>query len=121
MAEDRKITIDLQLTKNDFRGRTQRAELHLETKKQNFGGGIVSTAYVFWVQPGSQEHAYGFGVCGDFSSRLFHDKTARATQSKIDAQHARIFTPETVENFTHSARQHYAHRREVNREELATA
>jgi hypothetical protein len=81
------------------------AVLTLETNKANRG--ISSFAQLAFRQ---SDGCITFQMFGDFSSRLFHDKMARATQKAIDTQHAQVFTPAKIAEITTTMFAHYAKR-----------
>ncbi len=83
--------------------------LHIETDR-HIRGGVRSNARVVWHSAdGGRTHAFGLGTgCGDFDCNLKHVPAARVTQQKIDAQHAEVFTSETIATIIADAKAHYA-------------
>lgn len=104
MAQDATQFIPLEyLNRTDSTGRPQVARLKLYTHKP-FSGGLASSANVEFVGAGFVT----FEMFGDFSARLLHVQGARATQKAIDAQHAKVFTPEVVAKLQEKVKAHYA-------------
>lgn len=107
MAQDIKERIELGMERKDFSERREVAKLTLETYK-NLDGGILSRSDVSWFYGTGYVHAFGCAESGDWSKRVLLDRNARATQKNIDAQHARVFTPEVRAQLEADARAWYA-------------
>lgn len=112
MAEDREIKIDLNRTRTEgiHDQRVTVGRLDLKTRKA-YAGGIDCVAKVVWVGENFVTHAMSIGgeECeGDFYKTI--ERTARnvrATQKTIDTMHARVFTPEAIEQITTLAQAWY--------------
>lgn len=103
MANARKTSLNLDMTKTDYAGRTVTARLDVTTDKRD-GAGVWTHANVMWSGD-------GFDSCeifGDFRQTLQHDRGARATQKTIDLQHAANTTPESLQALTAAAKAFYA-------------
>jgi hypothetical protein len=79
-----------------------RAVLIFETFKP-LSGGITSYARVEFVG----DNFSTFAPFGDFSTRLEHNRNARATQAAMQAQHDRIFAPAVADALRGRALFHY--------------
>lgn len=123
MAQDKTLHIELGRTRPDYGNRTKTAQLTLETRK-HYNGGLVSSARVDWVGLNSVSHAFSIGGpdnSGDFSKDLSRsERTVKATQKAIDTQHARVFTPEVINEMVTQAKEYYD-RQDAARAEKAAA
>ncbi len=106
MAQPQLLKIDLKLTRQNSGGETERAHLYLETGK-HYDGGVCSDATLYWHGANSIYRSVGLGTGGDFKRRVEFDRSARATQKVIDAQHTRNFSAEAVDALTSAALAHY--------------
>lgn len=110
MANAQRQDIDLGITRLEYGNQTrpQQATLQIETSKY-YNGGLLSDASVYWVSENCRQQLMSLGDgSGDYSRRLLINKSAKATQKNIDAQHAQVFTPEVVAQLTEYAKLHYA-------------
>lgn len=108
MAEDRKTHVYLpELDNQSINGEATKGRLTLETGK-SYKGGIESSFKVCHVGKNFTSHAFGLGSgLGDFSGKILR-VVGIATQKKIDAQHAQVFTPEVIADITAKALAYYA-------------
>lgn len=112
MANKREQDIDLDITRFEYgdAGRPQRAVLTICTEK-GYDGGLRSEATVYWVGNHCRSNMMTIGgsAGGDFRKNLKRtERTVKATQKNIDAQHAEVFTAEVVAALTEAAKAHYA-------------
>jgi len=110
MAADIQQDIDLGIARLEYGDpdRPQKAVLTISTRK-HYNRGLISTATVFWLgNPCRSTVICLAGSGGDYSQHLKYDHTLRATQGNINAQHATVFTPETIARLTQAAKDHYA-------------
>ena len=97
MAIDAVTRIELPVTRTEMRsGNVDRLILLLETSRPAFGGGVRSSARAGWLAT-DRIVSFAAGVKGDFRKILLYDASARATQKKLDTQHASVFTMSVVD------------------------
>lgn len=111
MAQERTRDIDLGITRLEYgdENRPQRAVLTLTTRKY-YNGGLISDATVYWVGHHSKQNMMSLGGDGgDYGKRLrLSERTVKATQRNIDAEHAAAFPQDVIESMTQAAKDHYA-------------
>lgn len=103
MAYQRTTTISLNVSGMDA-GTPVVAHLILTTDRASKGG-IESLAIVEWRGGVCAVRAFGRGDSGDFYRTVHQtDRMVRATQKRIDTQHAEVFTPEVVKELQEAAK-----------------
>lgn len=109
MAVDRIIKValpELDTPDGDL-GRASRGSLELETGK-HYSGGIRSHYTVFHIGECMKQHQFSLSRVGKGdASGTVKTVPGIATQRKIDAQHADVFTPEVIEEIRLKALAHY--------------
>ena len=115
MAQTRKTDVAVPgLTSKEHAGKTPVLELH--TGKGFRGGGIQSSATMFW----SDGQYRSTMLFGDFSWHPRHTP-GTATQKAIDRQHAEVFSPDAVARIVGEARAYYAKRDGTEEEETGSS
>ncbi len=104
MAFDRKQRIDVPA----FDSARGTAQLELRTYKGSRE--LISSAHIHFVRDGMVT----FELFGDFSKTLSRSPV-RGTQANIDSQHARLFTPQAIDDLKAEAGTFYALKAEKNR------
>lgn len=82
------------------------AVLVLTTMKP-LSGGISSSAHIEFDGGGMMTYQ----PFSDFTTRIEHDRKSRCTLTNMQAQHARVFSPDNVELLKGRAQFHYASRK----------
>lgn len=106
MAEKTLVKIDLPAQRTEkHSGEVSKLALYLETQRGSRGG-VESVARAGWINPDGM-FTFAIGRKGDFYKFLFSKPESRATQTKIDAQHAAVFTAAIIDDLKREVLDYY--------------